>query len=160
MSNEFLQIHFYHIIYFVPASPDQGHDRPCRRDVGRVFLAGVRPVSPSRRRIPSCYRPGPGRGVVVVVVVVVSQARSYARSKTQIENEKRRFSMWNFSIRRIKLSYAPGFWRFPSSIFRSSVFVHSIARKWGWFSITEMVIEKYCATRYQGVCETHSQKPI
>ena len=43
----------------------QGHDRPCRRDVGRVFLAGVRPDSPSRRRIPSCYRPGPGRDVVV-----------------------------------------------------------------------------------------------
>ena len=35
------------------------------RDVGRIFLAGVRPDSPSRRRIPSCYRPGPGRGVVV-----------------------------------------------------------------------------------------------
>ena len=50
---------------FVPASPDQGHDRPCRRDVGRVFLAGVRQDSPSRRRIPSCYRLGPGRGVVV-----------------------------------------------------------------------------------------------
>ena len=50
---------------FVPASPNQGHDRPCRRDVGRVFLAGVRSDSPSRRRIPSCYRPGPGRGVVV-----------------------------------------------------------------------------------------------
>ena len=49
----------------VPASPDQGHDRLCRRCVGRVFLAGVRPDSPSRRRIPSCYRPGPGRGVVV-----------------------------------------------------------------------------------------------
>ena len=49
----------------VPASPDQGHDRLCRRGVGRVFLAGVRPASPSRRRIPSCYRPGPGRGVVV-----------------------------------------------------------------------------------------------
>ena len=49
----------------VPASPDQGHDRLCRRGVGRVFLAGVRPDSPSRRRIPSCYRPGPGRGVVV-----------------------------------------------------------------------------------------------
>ena len=46
-------------------SPDQGHDGPCRRDVGRVFLAGVRPDSPSRRRIPSYYRPGPGRGVVV-----------------------------------------------------------------------------------------------
>ena len=50
---------------FVPVSPEQGNDRPCRRDVGRVFLAGVRPVSPSRRRIPSCYRPGPGLGVVV-----------------------------------------------------------------------------------------------
>ena len=50
---------------FVPASSDQGHDRPCRRDVGRVFLAGVRPDSPLRSRIPSCYRPGPGRGVVV-----------------------------------------------------------------------------------------------
>ena len=50
---------------FVSASPDQGHDRPCRRDVGRVLLAGVRPDSPSRRRIPSCYRHGPGRGVVV-----------------------------------------------------------------------------------------------
>ena len=48
---------------FVSVSPDQGHDRPCRRDVGRVFLAGVRPDSPSRRRIPSCYRPGPGGGV-------------------------------------------------------------------------------------------------
>ena len=48
------------------ASPDQGHDRLCRRGVGRVFLAGVRPDSPSRRMIPSCYhRPGPGRGVVV-----------------------------------------------------------------------------------------------
>ena len=35
----------------VPASPDQGHDRLCRRGVGRVFLAGVRPDSPSRRRI-------------------------------------------------------------------------------------------------------------
>ena len=52
-------------ITFVPTSPDQGHDRQCRRDVGRVFLVGVRPESPSRRRIPSCYRPGPGRGVVV-----------------------------------------------------------------------------------------------
>ena len=52
-------------IFSVPASPDQGHDRLCRRGVGRVFLAGVRPDSPSRRRIPSCYRPGPGRGVVV-----------------------------------------------------------------------------------------------
>ena len=50
---------------FVPASPDQGHDRPRRRGVRRVFLEGVRPDSPSRRRIPSCYRPGPGRGVVV-----------------------------------------------------------------------------------------------
>ena len=50
---------------YVPASPDQGHDRLCRRGVGRVFLAGVRPDSPSRRRIPSCYRPVPGRGVVV-----------------------------------------------------------------------------------------------
>ena len=50
---------------FVPASPDQGHDRPCRRDVGRVFLAGVRRDSPSRRRILSCYRSGSGRGVVV-----------------------------------------------------------------------------------------------
>ena len=50
-------------LYFsVPASPDQGHDRLCRRGVGRVFLAGVRPDSPSRRRIPSCYRPSPGRG--------------------------------------------------------------------------------------------------
>ena len=55
----------YSHITLVLASPDQGHDRPCRRDVGRVFLAGVRPDSPSRRRIPSCYRPGPGRGVVV-----------------------------------------------------------------------------------------------
>ena len=54
-----------HITTSVPASPDQGHDRLCRRGVGRVFLAGVRPDSPSRRRIPSCYRPGPGRGVVV-----------------------------------------------------------------------------------------------
>ena len=53
------------ILISVPASPDQGHDRLCRRGVGRVFLAGVRPDSPSRRRIPSCYRPGPGRGVVV-----------------------------------------------------------------------------------------------
>ena len=52
-------------VLFVPASSDQGHDRSCRRDVGRVFLAGVRSDSPSRRRIPSCYRPGPGRGVVV-----------------------------------------------------------------------------------------------
>ena len=56
-----------YIYIFVPASPDQGHDRPCRRDVGRVFLAGVRRDSPSRRRIPSCYRPGSGRGVVVVL---------------------------------------------------------------------------------------------
>ena len=53
------------LLIIVPASPDQGHDRLCRRGVGRVFLAGVRPDSPSRRRIPSCYRPGPGRGVVV-----------------------------------------------------------------------------------------------
>ena len=51
--------------FSVPASPDQGHDRPCRRGVGRVFLAGARPDSPSRGRISSCYRPGPGRGVVV-----------------------------------------------------------------------------------------------
>ena len=50
---------------FVPASPDQGHYRPCLRDVGRIFQAGVRPDSPSRRRIPSCHPPGPGRGVVV-----------------------------------------------------------------------------------------------
>ena len=54
-----------YLLVSVPASPDQGHDRLCRRGVGRVFLAGVRPDSPSRRRIPSCYRPGPGRGVVV-----------------------------------------------------------------------------------------------
>ena len=60
-----LCIHFFFFFFFVPASPEQGHDRPCRRNVGRVFLAGVRPDSPSRRRIPSCYRPGPGRGVVV-----------------------------------------------------------------------------------------------
>ena len=53
------------LLVSVPASPDQGHDRLCRRGVGRVFLAGVRPDSPSRRMIPSCYRPGPGRGVVV-----------------------------------------------------------------------------------------------
>ena len=59
-------IHLLVVVYIsVPASPDQGHDRLCRRGVGRVFLAGVRPDSPSRRRIPSCYRPGPGRGVVV-----------------------------------------------------------------------------------------------
>ena len=31
---------------FVPASPDQGHDRPCRRDVGKVFLADARLDSP------------------------------------------------------------------------------------------------------------------
>ena len=54
-----------HMTINVIISPDQGHDRLCRRGVGRVFLAGVRPDSPSRRRIPSCYRPGPGRGVVV-----------------------------------------------------------------------------------------------
>ena len=58
-------IYILYIYISVPASPDQGHDRLCRRGVGRVFLAGVRPDSPSRRRIPSCYRPGPGRGVVV-----------------------------------------------------------------------------------------------
>ena len=45
--------------------PTHGHDRPCRRDVGRVFLAGVRPDSPLRRRIPSCYCSGPGRGAAV-----------------------------------------------------------------------------------------------
>ena len=60
-----LEIFLLYYVIFVPASPDQGHDRPCRRHVGRVSLAGVRPVSPSRRWIPSCYRPGPGRGVVV-----------------------------------------------------------------------------------------------
>ena len=48
-----------------PRCPNHGHDRPCRRDVGRVFLADVRPDSPSRRRIPSCYCPGPGRGAAV-----------------------------------------------------------------------------------------------
>ena len=52
-----------HLLFI--ARRDRGHDRLCRRGVGRVFLAGVRPDSPSRRRIPSCYRPGPGRGVVV-----------------------------------------------------------------------------------------------
>ena len=60
-------VFFFCVIYIlsVPASPDQGHDRLCRRGMGRVFLAGVRPDSPSRRKIPSCYRPGPGRAVVV-----------------------------------------------------------------------------------------------
>ena len=48
-----------------PRLPTHGHDRPCRRDVGRVFLAGVRPDSPLRRRIPSCYCSGPGRGAAV-----------------------------------------------------------------------------------------------
>ena len=48
-----------------PRLPTHGHDRPYRRDVGRVFLAGVRPDSPSRRRIPSCCCPGPGRGATV-----------------------------------------------------------------------------------------------
>ena len=62
--NQSVNIHIYIFFFLVPASPDQGNDRPCRRDVGRVFMAGVRPNSPSRRRIPSCYRPGPGRGVV------------------------------------------------------------------------------------------------
>ena len=57
---------FYFIIYSpFPRLPTHGHDRPCRRDVGRVFLAGVRLDSPSRRRIPSCYCPGPGRGAAV-----------------------------------------------------------------------------------------------
>ena len=51
--------------YPFPRLPTHGHDRPCRRDVGRVFLAGVRPDSPSRRRIPSCYCPGPGRGAAI-----------------------------------------------------------------------------------------------
>ena len=49
----------------IPRLPTHGHDRPCRRDVGRVFLAGVRPDSPLRRRIPSSYCPGPGRGAAV-----------------------------------------------------------------------------------------------
>ena len=52
-------------LYTFPRLPTHGHDRPCRRDVGRVFLAGVRLDSPSRRRIPSCYCPGPGRGAAV-----------------------------------------------------------------------------------------------
>ena len=47
----------YSVHTFVPASPDQGHDRPCRRDVGRVFLAGVRPDSPSRREKDSFLLP-------------------------------------------------------------------------------------------------------
>ena len=58
------------VLYFMCRPPfprllTHGHGRPCRRDVGRVFLAGVRPDSPSRRRIPSCYCPGPGRGAAV-----------------------------------------------------------------------------------------------
>ena len=57
--------HIHSIISPFPRCPNHGHDRPCRRDVGRVFLAGVRPDSPSRRRIPSCYCPGPGRGAAV-----------------------------------------------------------------------------------------------
>ena len=48
-----------------PRCPNHGHDRSYRRDVGRVFLAGVRPDSPLRRRIPSSYCPGPGRGAAV-----------------------------------------------------------------------------------------------
>ena len=65
MSSILVKAGLFVFSYSVPASSDQGHDRLCRRGVGRVFLAGVRLDSPSRRRIPSCYRPGPGRGVVV-----------------------------------------------------------------------------------------------
>ncbi|CAN0157290.1 unnamed protein product, partial [Ascophyllum nodosum] len=36
----------YTFRYNIPRLPTHGHDRPCRRDVGRVFLAGVRPDSP------------------------------------------------------------------------------------------------------------------
>ena len=32
-------------------------------------------------------------------------------------------------------------------------------RKGGDFRSENMAIKKYCATRYQGVCMTHSQKP-
>ena len=64
-----ITIHYYSHITFVLASPDQGHDRPCRCDVGRVFLAGVRPDSLSRRRIQRGCKAGvsggAGRGVVV-----------------------------------------------------------------------------------------------
>ena len=48
--------------------------------------------------------------------------------------------------------------------FRAAFFdlVPSIAtsyRNGGDFQSEKMAIEKYCATRYQGVCMTHSQKP-
>ena len=61
----YIALYIYIYIPPFPRCPNHGHDRPCRRDVGRVFLAGVRPDSPSRRRIPSCYCPGPGRGAAV-----------------------------------------------------------------------------------------------
>ena len=42
-----------------------------------------------------------------------------------------------------------------------AAFLFSIAtsyRDWGDFRLEKMAIEKYCATRYQGVCMAHSQK--
>ena len=53
----------------------------------------------------------------------------------EIENADRKrkteFFDLDFSIRKKKLSYAIGFWRFPSSIFRSSVFDRDLVQKWG-----------------------------
>ena len=48
---------------------------------------------------------------------------------------------------------------FRAAFFDLAFSIATSYRNGGDFRSDKMAIEKYCATRYQGVCMTHSQKP-
>ena len=87
------------------------------------------------------------------------KARSYARSKTQIENEKRHFSIWIFRSEEKSYLMRSDFGDFRAAFFDLAFSIATSYRNGGDFRSEKMAIEKYCAIRYQGVCMIHSQKP-
>ena len=91
--------------------------------------------------------------------VFQSQARSYARSKTQIENEKRHFSICIFRSEVKNYQMRSDFGDFRAAFFDLAFSIATSYRNGGDFRSEKMAIEKYCAIRDQGVCMIHSQKP-
>ena len=69
------------------------------------------------------------------------------------------FSIWMFRSEEKKLSYAMGFRGFRAAFFDLAFSIATSYRNGGDFRSEKIAIEKYCATRYQGVCMAHSQKP-
>ena len=87
------------------------------------------------------------------------RALFYAKSKTQIENGKRHFSIWIFlSEEKIYLMLSD-FDDFRATFFDLAFSITTSYRNGGELRSEKMTIEKYRATRYQGVWMTHSQKP-